>query len=306
MSKIIIPFNNKNFSVDESSLSAATSALRTHLSSAMNGSGATINFGGSSYNVDSAKLSAARNAFVSHLGTIAGSGAKVKVNGVEYNVSSDKVAGAISELETVLGSLQSGDEGGSQLPEKNEYGFYYNVPYIGQFDNEGLIVSYGLILYEDGHLTVFGSHIWYKRPELFGLESMKYTYDPTTNTIIDEYDEIYEIGDDGNSITISYMSDMMAIADTTTVPHGIYYGDEYISQNGETVVCNEDGSLILTRNGVSDTFVENQWTSEYSGYISGRYGFSCSIDGEIFYVCGYYETNQEIVYHRKKSAPSLN
>ena len=105
MSKINISLNNKNYSIDESSLSAATSNLRSHLSAVMNGSGAVINLGGTSYNVDSAKLQAATNDFVAHLGTIAGSGHKVVVGGVEYSIDSTEVAGAISELEAVLGSV---------------------------------------------------------------------------------------------------------------------------------------------------------------------------------------------------------
>lgn len=72
MAKINIIFNDKNYSIDESSFAAASARLQQHLSTVMNGSGAVINLGGTSYNIDSTKLSAATNAFVSHLGTIAG------------------------------------------------------------------------------------------------------------------------------------------------------------------------------------------------------------------------------------------
>lgn len=112
MAKINIPFDNANYLVDESSLSSATTQLQSHLSTVMNGSGATIKLGGNSYNVDSTKLSTAMNNFVSYLGTISGSGAKVVVNGVEYSVDSTKLATAIADLHTVLGGLNSGSEGG--------------------------------------------------------------------------------------------------------------------------------------------------------------------------------------------------
>lgn len=102
MAKTNIKFNNATYQVDESFLAPATAELRTHLSTVMNGTGATINFGGSAYDIDSTKLTTARNAFVSHLGTIAGNGHKVTVNGVEYGIDSTKVAGAISDLEAVL------------------------------------------------------------------------------------------------------------------------------------------------------------------------------------------------------------
>jgi hypothetical protein len=109
MAKINIPFDNTNYSVDESALSTASAALKSHMSTVMNGTGATINLDGTTYNIDSAKLSAATNAFISHLGTIAGNGYKVVVNGVEYSVGSDKVAGAVSELHTVLGGMHTDD-----------------------------------------------------------------------------------------------------------------------------------------------------------------------------------------------------
>ena len=121
MSKINISFNNNDYSVDTTALEAASAELKSHLSSVMNGSGATIKLGGVLYNVDSAKLSTATNAFISHLGTISGSGRKVQVNGVEYNVDSTKVAGAVSELEVVLGGLNNPDNGGSDTPAAPVY-----------------------------------------------------------------------------------------------------------------------------------------------------------------------------------------
>ena len=115
MAKTNIVFNNTTYSIDESSISAATAELRQHLSTVMNGSGAVINFGGTSYGIDSTKLATAKNAFVTHLGTIAGSGSKVIVGGVEYSVGSDKIAGAVGELEDALGSLNSGGSSSDKL-----------------------------------------------------------------------------------------------------------------------------------------------------------------------------------------------
>lgn len=111
MAKFIVDFNNKNYDIDEASLSAATNALKSHLSTVMSGSGATINFGGVAYGIDSTKLTAATNDFVSHLGKISGSGSKVTVGGVQYGVDSTKLSGAISDLEAVLGNLHSEGDG---------------------------------------------------------------------------------------------------------------------------------------------------------------------------------------------------
>ena len=100
MGKPNLSFNDKNYFIDEPAISAATAALKSHLSTVMNGTGATINLGGISYGIDATKLTAATNGFITHLGTISGTGKKVTVGGVEYGIGTDKVAGAVSELET--------------------------------------------------------------------------------------------------------------------------------------------------------------------------------------------------------------
>jgi hypothetical protein len=121
MAKTNIIFNNKNYQIDSTSLDSATAALRTHLSTVMNGSGETVNLGGTAYNIDATKLATARNAFVSHLNTIAGSGSKVVVDGVEYSIDSAKVQSAISELEATFG----GDIGEERL--EGDGGEYYTL-----------------------------------------------------------------------------------------------------------------------------------------------------------------------------------
>ena len=113
MEKTNIIFNDANYSIDESSLSAATTELKSHLSAVMNGSGAVINFRGVSYNIDSAKLSSATNDFISHLGTISGDGLKVVVGGVEYSIDSAKVSDAIYELKGAFDNLSNPIIGGN-------------------------------------------------------------------------------------------------------------------------------------------------------------------------------------------------
>ena len=111
MAKTIIIFNDKKYSIDGSSLSVATTELKSHLETVMAGSGATINIGGSVYNVDSTKLQTATNDFASRLGTLTGSGHSVVVGGVKHSVDSAKVANTILGFETVLDSMR--------LPAKN-------------------------------------------------------------------------------------------------------------------------------------------------------------------------------------------
>ena len=107
MAKINIAFNDKNYPIDEDSLSNASAVLRSHLQTVINGSGAVINLDGVSYNVDSTKLSTATNSFVSHLGTISGSDYKVVVGGVEYGIGDDKIGETVPEFETVLYDLSN-------------------------------------------------------------------------------------------------------------------------------------------------------------------------------------------------------
>lgn len=160
MAKINVSFNGTNYPVDESALSEARSSLKSHLSSNMNGSGATINLDGISYNVDSTKLSTATNAFISHLGTIAGDGAKVSVGGVEYSIDSTKVAGAMSEMEDVLGELASGGSGDDNYSVGLAYTLNadeasYAVSGIGECTDINIIIPHQ---YEGLPVTIIGNN----------------------------------------------------------------------------------------------------------------------------------------------------
>ena len=169
MAKNII-FDSTKYSIDEAAISEASSDLQSHLSSVMNGSGAEIDLGGTTYGVDSTKLSSARDEFVAFLQTIPGSDCKVIVGGIEYLVDRSKLGVAIAALHDVFGGMapegiapglyQAGTDysvmtaswdeliesnalvitdgklslgivAPNTLPEENEYGFYYDVPYTG-------------------------------------------------------------------------------------------------------------------------------------------------------------------------------
>lgn len=105
MAKIKIPFNGVEYDIDRFTLSTAVASLKSHLSTAMNGSGAKINLNGVTYDVDATQLQSETNDFISYLGSIAGSGSKVTIGGVEYNIDSSKMSGAISDLETAFNQL---------------------------------------------------------------------------------------------------------------------------------------------------------------------------------------------------------
>ena len=139
MAKTNIYFNDANYSIDESLLTSASTDLKSHLSTVMNGTGAVINLGGTSYNVDSAKLSAIASDFIAHLGTIAGNGLKLTINGVEYSVDSTKLSSTIAGLETVLSNLENST---SNIPTYN--GYLPLGTYTIDLDRGTELVSFGL------------------------------------------------------------------------------------------------------------------------------------------------------------------
>jgi hypothetical protein len=230
MAKIKIPFNGTDYSIDESAFSEAADSIKSHLSTTMSGTGATINFGGTVYNIDSVKLTAATNDFVSHFGTITGTGRKVTIGGVEHNLDSNKLSEAVTTLETVLGNLHSEEEPEApiaglyksgtnyteliatwddladsgaitvtdgtlsaglarpvNMPEKNEYGFYYGVRYIRE-ETEDI----GLVFYEDGTMD----YITLGEPETVSKHPV--TYNGRYATIeVPQIVESFSVGEDG-------------------------------------------------------------------------------------------------------------
>ena len=251
MATINVLFNNKEYPIDESSLSSATSALKTHLSTIMNGSGATVALDGTSYNVDSTKLSTVRNNFVSYLGTISGSGAKVVVNGVEYSVDSTKLATAIADLHTVLGGLNSGSEGGEgsdTTTEKNEYGFYFNRLYVS--DDMSTAVGFCDNMFRIYIPNENIDDYWepsYATPNvtydnlLVSLEVMDYTIDGV-------------FMDNGEKVVIEMASAMgypteYTLSTNTKPIRGAYYGDVYKDiLNFNSFIFNEDGTYETSVN----------------------------------------------------------
>lgn len=120
--KVNVTFNGATYSIDTSALASAATTLKTHLTSNMSGTGATIKLGGVSYNIDATKLATARTKFVTHLGSISGSGAKVSVGGVEYSVDAGKLNAAADSISGALGKLENGGfDVPATIPENATY-----------------------------------------------------------------------------------------------------------------------------------------------------------------------------------------
>ena len=275
MAKIKINFDDSLYNIDESSLSSPLAELQSHFLNKMNGSGEVLHLGGTSYNIDSTKLSNTANKFITHLGTIAGNGRKVVVNGTEYNVDSAKVQDAVDELHVILGGLSSeGDN--NQMPEKNAYGFYFNVPYVGEVSGTDYSYTQAYVFYENGEVVYFDDS-----GNLEGLpddatELLPYS---SRNQIVD-YNNLTDSGfifsEDGKTVT-----DIDGYTGTAQgVEHGIYFGETYVGLNGDTFTPYESNKIVF--NGEYEEILRKWGEGGHYGY---NYGISvyASTDGTVVY-----------------------
>ena len=324
MGKINILFNNKNYSVDESAFAAASTALKSYMSTVMNGSGATINFGGSSFNIDSTKLTTATNAFISHLGTIGGNGYKVKVNGIEYSVDSAKLIDSVAELEDVLGDLNSG---GGNDPEDEIFPIEWNAYDVAN-NTKVTLNGYGFVKVSSAvpslnlfhstfaHLSVdsagsfnldFNSMVDYGNGyTLINYSSSGMTYSIFIAPVAGEYSGIYfaesgiyaldynALGNPEFNISICYNEGSTS---------SIVYGEKY-RLNGSS----SQGYMIFYENGTVESYDTNgtlvdSMTAQYTASADGKTSIDVngesigyvSADGNAFY---YYigEENGEAAY----------
>ena len=181
MAKIIIPFNDKEYSIDESSFAEARAELKSHLQTVMAGSGEEIVLDGVSYSVDSTKLTTAKNDFISHLGTTSGNGYKVVVSGVEYYIDSDKINNAIAELEIVLGNLHSGESGGEKHDDVIPQGAFYGNLVTSAFYSEMPEVA------SDGDVYLYGDYFYTYSSALNGWSVYLATEDTGVLNFIPNY-----------------------------------------------------------------------------------------------------------------------
>lgn len=325
MANIKISFNGTKYAVDESNVAHAIDGLKTHLSTNMNGSGSTINFGGTSYNIDSTKLSTSTNDFASYLATIAGDGFKVVVNGVEYAVDITKMNDAISGLgamfneigtqveeEAIPGLYETGSnytvllkswdellnenlikvENGAvgkviTGPQKNEWGFYYDIPYYAQgidtifrengtcelykngtmVDSQDVVYTMGGVdmssmgigigaVSSDGYSIYFsGANLSFyatKRNEYGFFYRTPYYYNDEYSVMFYE-GSMYEIHKNGSMMEYGNVAYFAGIVDMYSLGRGI------VSLDGHTITFEGTDSVITTR------YLDLGNTNEFSG-----------------------------------------
>ena len=279
-----ISFNGEDYRIEDADLASAITKLKSHLSTVMNGTGATIELDGISYGVDSTKLTNAKNTLTTHLGSIAGDGPSIVVNGVKYTVDSTKIENVVSDLQTVFEGLRfilppglyqpgaierfnSGDGNGAlemlitswddmiakgtmkvkngtvylgveplaDMPEKNEYGFYFDVPY----DLQGM----DIVFHRDGS----GDIIQNGQVESFPAESIVYS-------------ELFADALDIIGLDFTFSSDGL----TANTDNGEFCLGSAPLLNGDFVFSEDVTSIsneIFANNGVTNIIIPDSVTS---------------------------------------------
>lgn len=243
MAKIDILFDNKNYNIDEASLSSASAKLKSHLSTVMSGSGSTIDFGGIAYNIDSAKLTTAMNTFITHLGTISGSGYNVILNGVNYSVDPNKLSGAIAELHEVLGGLNSGG-GSNSCPI--HFGERYTLTRNNAYGNTVKIIS---VFYEDGS-CIIETYIDNVLEIYYG--NLHLTYNG--NEMLYDDEVIMAINSDGTEVTMVLDGGVLKLESVNE--YGFYYDTKYS-------IYNQTADSVLPQGEIGFYFKENQTADMY-------------------------------------------
>lgn len=266
MAKIILNFNNTDYSIDESTLSEATASLLSHLSSVMSGSGAIINFNGTTYNIDSTKLSTATNNFISHLNSIAGSDSEVVVNGVKYSVDSTKLSNAMSELGIAFGNLSGGST--PDVPEEERLEgdgaeYYTLAPTALSFRSTAP-------LNELQEVQINGVTV---DPSNYTLEEGS-----TIVTFPTDYLKTLNVG----SYEVDIVSDSKTVRGGFTVAapelneHGFYYNQPYTAY---VSYYNQNWTFFFRNDGTMDIIVlENGYIVEYAYALDG---FNLTVTGEL-------------------------
>lgn len=220
MGKYDIVFNNKKYAIDESSLSSASDALKSHLSTVMSGSGAVVNLGGISYNVDSTKLSSATTDFINHLGSISGNGYKVVIGGNEYSIASDKVANVVGELGAIWGGLEAGI-GDSEGREP--------IVWDGNMDGR-VALDLSILGYRQGLYYVKVSDDVFTPDDVIGWSYEETNYDGVNSRYNISSDMLDTNSYSGGFVInnrIFVLYDSVALATALGIPNGIYTNGVY-------------------------------------------------------------------------------
>ena len=299
MAKINIEFDGKIYSVDEATLLPLASPLEKALIQQLAGTGAVIRLGGTNYEVDANKLASARNVLTDHFGNVAGTDSKVTINGAEYGLSKTKLQGATDKMHETLsgigvatilpGLYETGsnysvmlssweelidtciavEEGAlkrkiqvpDNLPQKNEYGFYYNTKYYRNFSSNGKY-GYGsdyCVFYENGNCQYKG--ITYVQAAKYSLNSIQFTI-YTNDEVLEEQEIVqqinFKVGNDGLSLTFgNSVNDVYSCGEELGFIKPEYKGDLVLPTDGSITIIDNAFVGAEESEGVRGSYITN-------------------------------------------------
>ena len=166
---------------------------------------------------------------------------------------SDTKEVSVADIETALFGTWSGKFNYNvemvdyiALPEKNEYGFYYNAPYFRE-DNADV----AWVFQEDGELIYYIKDIYSAAPGNYFnsyYSSSEYTYDASTHSATWGNAQSMVFSESGE--TFEWKGYTFKASGAT---HGIYYGKTYVNDLGDTIIINEDNTISYSISGSTGT-----------------------------------------------------
>lgn len=307
-----IKLNNNEYLISDSTLATPTADFIAHLGT-VEGNGLKVIVNGVEYSVDSSKMSATITALETVFGNLSGGGNEpvMKAAGV-YETGTDNMVASWDELladGSIIvdnGVVSIGTKLPDNLPEKNEYGFYYGVPYSG-------VGGPTLTFYADGSIEM----TYEGETNSFPAASAEYS---EGSIYAGPFDISFEVLDDGYALndgsmnftlgsTYNIIGDLVLPNDgtVTTIPAGTFANSSNLTEvvvgSGTTVIDAGAfyGCYILTKVTIPDsvTYIgeqafggcenlqsitfdgtKDQWDAIYFGdewhYGTGNYTLYCT------------------------------
>jgi hypothetical protein len=178
-------------------------------------------------------------------------------------------------------------------PEKNTYGFYFNVPYAAEFNDGDSLRKVAVVFYDDGTMMFFSQNLAGNGDGIPSDATELLTGKNNYNII--DYDNLADEGvffsEDGKTVTDGYGNTYTAQG----VEHSIYFGETYASKDGETFTPYASNTVIFGNN-MGETTLEG-WNAK--GHYAQNYGIRIyvSIDGCVVYAGSRYDTEGLKAYY---------
>ena len=165
----------------------------------------------------------------------------------------------------------------AQDSEKNEYGFYYNVPYVGDTSSGSAFV-----FYDDGTLIEFkGTKILIRvqSDELITNNQFVSTYTCDGLTATSASGTVFTFDENGESFV---HKDIVYTMDG--IEHGVYFDDVYSNPDYGTYVFYSDETIIYTDADGEITDYTGYYADGWTGKQHCIGSYFISLDGETLFV----------------------